>query len=458
MFDLNRLFRLVVMSQIDPSSSSSNSQGSAEHIPVSQAQLNSVLNQFQQHQNESMGRLEATVQQMMLAFQQQQHNQQQQQQHQQNQQQQPIHSSASSAVDPNPSRSLNSNPPPIIFPAAGAVSPQVKLAKPNFYTGALNANVDTWLFEVEQYLIGSGIISDAQRISLAASYLRDLASTWWYQKCQVEHTPPTLWTEFKETLKARFQPIAAARTARANLRNLRQGGKLVAEYCNAFYKQIQLISDMGEADKIDNFMNGLNANIANEVDRREPKSLQEAMTYAQATELRNRNIRHSSQYNYQNYNRDRNFPPQRAYESKTTTTATSASTPMELSNIDSNTSNQDEAILEQEYERYLDEGDMYESSELFEQGNELVDNNNNNNINLKSEVVEEQLQAAFAHRNRSKPFNQRDRTYVPNISYDEFIRLRREGKCLRCKKPGHIARNCPLLGQSRNPNQFNHSK
>ena len=198
--------------------------------------------------------------------------------------------------------------------------------------------------------------------------------------------------EFKEMVKSRFQPIAAARTARANLRSLRQSGKSIAEYCNAFYKQIQLISDMSEADKIDNFMNGLVPSIANEVDRRDPKSLQEAMTFAQGVELQLRNYRQSNYHNnhhHSNYNR---YTPinRAAYESKTTTSTTSASTSMELSNI--TTSNKDETNYEEEYEKYLEENDAYEMNSTNEEAVESEDG-------TQDEETEEQLQGMYNHNN-----------------------------------------------------------
>ena len=45
---------------------------------------------------------------------------------------------------------------------------------------------------------------------------------------------------------------------------------------------------MIETDKIENFIYGLQQGLYSEVDRRDPQTLQDAMTYAQRAELRSR--------------------------------------------------------------------------------------------------------------------------------------------------------------------------
>ena len=73
------------------------------------------------------------------------------------------------------------------------------IAKPNFYTGALNQNADTWLFSIEQYCNAAGIRAndDNALINIASSYLKDLAYTWWYNVCAISNTRPTSWNQFK---------------------------------------------------------------------------------------------------------------------------------------------------------------------------------------------------------------------------------------------------------------------
>jgi hypothetical protein len=398
----------------------------ASDAPVSQSQLNQMLTQITRQQQDNMHQFQSALQQVMHQF----------QQHTQQQAAASSSAAASSAVPINHSNRTV----PVVLP------PGVKLAKPNIFTGAPNSNVDIWIFEMEQYQIGSGIIEDAQRILVAASYLKDGAMQWWRHKCDTLYNPPSDWNEFKEALKVRFQPLAASRTARANLRNLRQGNRSVADYSNAFLKQIQMINDMSEADQIEHFMVGLQSAIHNEVDMKDPKSLQEAMTYAQRTELRQRTNRQTHN-NYSNPNYRYRPPIQRTtYENKTTSSSSSASAPMELGNISTGTPKEDDQYNE-EYEKYLEEGDEYEIEETVDTAEESGEQ--------EDDTAEEQLQAMYSSNRLSNPSNQRRPTpsRVANLSREEFIRLMKERKCLRCKKPGHFARNC-----TQPPSQFrNHS-
>ena len=202
---------------------------------------------------------------------------------------------------------------------------------------------------------------------------------------------------------------------------------------------MQLINDMSETDKIEHYVMGLQPAIANQVELKDPRSLQEAMTWAQRTELLLRNHRHTSGSNYNNYSGFNRFPSanRAAFGGGTTTSAaasSSASAPMELGNISTAEVNEDQ--YDEEYEKYLQEGDEYESNEYLAAVNEV-----NAAVNESGEEeTEEQLQAMQSN---GRPFNRQPSNRVPNLNREEFKRLMKEGKCLRCKKPGHIARNCP---------------
>ena len=374
------------------------------NAPITAAEMFEMLRQFARQQNESV---QHQVQEVLHQFQQSQAS-----------------STATAAARAAAAAAAAASTSSSSLSAGPLLPHHVKLGKPMQFTGAANANVDTWLFEMEQYQTASGITEDNQRIILALSYLKESASQWWLSICNSPLTKPTTWENFKTTMRARFQPLAASRTARANLRNLRQGHKTVSEYSNTFLRQMQLINDMSEVDKIEHFVMGLQSAVANQVELKDPQTLTDAMNWAQRTELLLRNQRHSSAHysNYSNSNRY-NAPTGSTYESKTTTTRATAaapSAPMELGNISASSSNEDE------YEKYLEQGDEYEPAVEVEEEGDAIESES-----------EEQLHALHA----STP----NRTRVPNISREEFYRLMRERKCLRCKKPGHIARNCPQL-------------
>ena len=119
---------------------------------------------------------------------------------------------------------------------------------------------------------------------------------------------------------------------------------------------------------------------------------------------------------------------------------------MELGNLNLNTtsSNSQESPAcdsewtveqEDEYNRYMDEGDDYgPRSDLWDA----------QQSDSTAEEKTEQLQA----------IQQRNKNYsAPIMPREELARCMRERLCLRCKKPNHIARFCPLPHPSP-PSQF----
>ena len=85
-----------------------------------------------------------------------------------------------------PSHPLSGAPPipsPQFVPPSTVIPGLIQLAKPSVSTGAVKANVETWLFEVEQYLMAYGVDDDSQRIAFAAASLKGLALQWWQNHC-----------------------------------------------------------------------------------------------------------------------------------------------------------------------------------------------------------------------------------------------------------------------------------
>ena len=106
----------------------------------------------------------------------------------------------------------------------------------------------------------------------------------WYFSVSAELGDSPSWDEFKDKFLSRFQPIAAAKVARAQLRLLKQRHR-VAGYSQEFMRLIQLIPDMNLADQIESYIVGLQNDLAIEVDKKEPQTLAEAMEFAQRIEL-----------------------------------------------------------------------------------------------------------------------------------------------------------------------------
>lgn len=280
-----------------------------------------------------------------------------------------------------------------------------KPVKPNTFHGNNRTSVDAWTFEMEQYFVVTGM-EEKDKVPFGVVFLRDMASLWWRSVCQSREVAAISlnWQEFKELLTKRFQPVAATKTARAILASLKQT-KSVTEYCNSFFRQMQLIDDMSSADQIERFVRGLKAPIANEVDMHDPKNLDEAMNLAQRAEIRRNNYcmpfqfksniqqHHGNPFSSNRFNSSSNNP---------------GFTPMELGN----------AEIEQDQESTF--------LESLEDGcvNSIHDSRKSVGIKFR----------------------------VPGLTKPEYDQLSKEGKCFKCRKPGHLARNCRVTNANQSKN------
>jgi hypothetical protein len=347
---------------------------------------------------------------------------------------------------------------PVALSNAG---PRAKIATPDLFHGNLKVNVTNWLFEMDRYLNLSKVTADAERVQIASAYLKGLASQWWQGLCQQQLAPLNSWDGFIHSVTERFQPIAASKTARAQLKALQQGPLMsVAEYTEKFNALVQLIPDMNQADQVQNYVDGLRRAISFEVDKMDPTQLYQAQTLAQKAETRNAAHRLRYDQGRAPYTPSASTPTS-SYTSIPSSTASTRSgssynsspVAMELGNLNlhdrsthrySPTQENGQAAAttypvtaendwteeqEQEYHRYLAEGDEYEPQMHVWENDDYPSEHTD-------EEQREHLQAMQQRRNK---------TYsAPFMPREELQRCRREGLCLRCKKPGHIARQCSL--------------
>jgi hypothetical protein len=320
---------------------------------------------------------------------------------------------------------------------------KVKVCVPSTYNGRPTQSVEMWLFEVKKYLQLCDVKSESQKVDIASGYFKDGAMVWWKNYIMVNEVP-TDWNSFAKAVKHRFLPLAASLTARAQLYNLRQGTSSITDHSNKFMNLVQLADDMNEKDQIFLYIRSLRPAISREIDTNNFKSLFDAMTDAQRAEtfIENRRFYNPS------------FEPRTTTNSTTSTytssgptgissstDSSSAPTAMELGNMNSvanDTETSDHVGVEErvdEYQRYLEEGEDYEPNyDVF----------NDADIATEETGATEHLQAM---RQRT---TQRTAPYLPQ---EEFARCMRERLCLRCKKPNHVARNCPLRPRTFNSSQ-----
>jgi hypothetical protein len=279
---------------------------------------------------------------------------------------------------------------------------------PSAFNGTLSNNPKQWLTEIDRYFkVASMSESDPRRVLIASTYLKESAATW-YSTVAGENLS---WEDFKDRFNKRWQPLAASKVARAALRNLKHRTK-VAGYNQEFQKLMQQIENMSVTDQIENYIMGLQRHIALKVDEGEPETLSEAMEIAQRTELMN--LRHASTTHYgrgpYTY-----FPSRGAGGS-----GGQGSVPMDLTAI--------AETLEEEPPASEDPF-SYDAYMHF-------------------------LNAMHFRGGHRGPFRGGARGrggYVGNrqvngLSREEFDKLSRERKCFKCKKTGHLARNCSVSG------------
>lgn len=298
--------------------------------------------------------------------------------------------------------------------------PKMAPAKPDTYNGQRRTPADVWLFNLEQYFKaaapGTGL-SDELKINFAAAQLRDSAATWWRRQIQRTYTrsdtstgisltsthvdPPSSWNKFKEEFLKQFLPIATKDSARAELHNIKQKNSVVG-YCDAFNNILVRLEheDMSEKDQLYLFKKGLNKDMQNYLIIAHPDTLAEAQVLAVRYEAENP-YRNSNNYNQRNNQ-------QGYYRHHTPSSSSHTSTPMELGRLQ-----------QRESESTQEEQDEEEEEDNTEQSLNAL------NRRLTPEEVEEH---------------------------------KRQGKCFKCGKHGHISRNCPTRGNQNNRPQAQQKK
>ena len=315
-------------------------------------------------------------------------------------------------------QSLRVQPPPQVSSSSSVPGPSapridIRLMQPSSFHGTASSNANQWLMEVERYFVAVNLEADDKRIVYASTFLKDAASMWYFN---VNQELDNSWVNFKARFLSRFQPIAAAKVARAQLRLLKQRHR-VAGYSQEFMRLIQLIPDMHLADQLESYMIGLHQDLAIEVEKKEPETLLEAMEFAQRIELMTTGRR-------QAYGR----LPGIHHFSRSSSSSSHDRNAMDLSAIHQVDDAQDF---------------FYGTEHLPSQADSTIVN-----------TVEHVLNGMF-QRNGGKGGFKRGgkRGNGPNSSApsnynglgkEEYDKLSKEGKCFNCKNTGHLARNCTI--------------
>jgi len=147
--------------------------------------------------------------------------------------------------------------PVVAAPPARTFRPKIPVASNFAGTAGL---LDGWLLEMRQQFDYYQLLADAEQVGMAAAQLKGVALDWWGVQLSAADRAQyaTSFVEFEKAIRARFQPINSAQTARLALDSLRQGAKQsIADYISAFRRLLVSVPNMNEEDRVHRFIQGL---------------------------------------------------------------------------------------------------------------------------------------------------------------------------------------------------------
>lgn len=301
-----------------------------------------------------------------------------------------------------------------------------KIPLPSTFSGKTGAAVDEWIEEMEKQFgfYPDYFATEEARIAHALMYIASMVTAW-YRTCSEEHrlagTPIVTWAGFVAVMLERYQPVSASMTARANLDRITQTGS-VAGYSQVFYNNMVYIKDMGAADQVHQYTRGLKQVIKFEVVKQKPRTLTEAVQIAITAEA----LIHTSSGSSSSSS-GFTYRPSRTGHSGS---GAGSNAPMDVNHL-----GLDAPFTGGAQERTDVNSDSSTREELLS----IV-------RNLQTQVQSQQsLNAMFGGQDRRAQRGSSStgpRVKVPGVSHEDYQRCRREGVCIKCKKPGHVADEC----------------
>ena len=156
----------------------------------------------------------------------------------------------------------------------------VKVEKPETYSGEKTHDLDTWLFQVREHL-DIMTIPARGHVPYAASLLRGNAALWWRETCE-GHRRLATWDDFCRMLHKQFRPKDYGRRGRNELATMWQYGKeSIVDFVFRFHTTCLKIPDLSEAEKLDRFIRALAQDIRLQVELRGPHDFHEAAMFAE---------------------------------------------------------------------------------------------------------------------------------------------------------------------------------
>jgi hypothetical protein len=173
--------------------------------------------------------------------------------------------------------------PNVAASAAAAAAPQSRFARKEpraqdlrEYDGAAGAKLDAWLDELA---LASMLyeLNAREAVLFAVSRLRGAALQWWLALGSSAQAAVHDTATLTAALRARFQPVSAARTARDELDKLVQGSRSVNDYIADFQRLRTQLPSMAEDDALHAFERGLRRELAVELRKQGVTTVQAAI-------------------------------------------------------------------------------------------------------------------------------------------------------------------------------------
>ena len=303
-----------------------------------------------------------------------------------------------------------------------------KIPLPSTFSGKTGAAVDEWLDEMDKQFgfYPDYFAADDTKIAHAMLYFASAVTSWYRtaaEEQRISGTPIETWAAFGAVMLERFQPVSASMTARSNLDRITQTGG-VAGYSQAFYNNMSYIKDMNAADQVHQYTRGLKLTIKFEVVKQKARTLTDAVNIAIATEALISSTSSSSSSSSSGFT----YRPSRTGHSGA---GGGSSAPMDVNHVGAEPAR---------------DGPSQQRSDTPNDSSSYIEELRNEVRNLRSQMQSQQsLNAMFGGQDRRAQgggSSNNGGTKVPNVSRDDYERCRREGVCIKCKEPGHIAAHC----------------
>ena len=127
--------------------------------------------------------------------------------------------------------------------------------------------------------------SDVQQVAYAMTLLHDSAHEWYTAYERRNRQMPRDWAQLSTALLERFGSNIRSQEAQSQLMTISQGSRLVREYASQFEMLLGRLDSYDEATLLNQFVWGLQPELARSVSLHYPKSIAQAVSLAETTEL-----------------------------------------------------------------------------------------------------------------------------------------------------------------------------